>query len=58
VGGAVVEVATVGAVRAICQVAGSSLRMDATAYLDEVARCEPFRALTQSYIRALFGQIS
>ena len=47
-----------GAVRAICQVAGSSLRMDATAYLDEVARCEPFRALTQSYIRALFGQIS
>jgi CRP-like cAMP-binding protein len=72
-GGDIVEVATVGnegivgvplvshgtlAVRAIAQVAGRSLRMEAAAYLDEVEGCASFRAVTESYVRALFGQIS
>jgi CRP-like cAMP-binding protein len=71
--GAIVEVATVGnegivgvplvtggalAVRAISQVPGRTLRLPASDFLREVSTCEPFRALTQSYIQALFGQIS
>ena len=71
--GSIVEVATVGnegivgvplvaggalAVRAISQVPGRALRLSASDFLDEVRGCEPFRALTQSYIQALFGQIS
>jgi CRP-like cAMP-binding protein len=71
--GAVVEVATVGnegivgvplfpggslAVRAISQVSGSALRMDAGAFLAEVDRAGPFRELFHQYLQALFGQIS
>jgi CRP-like cAMP-binding protein len=71
--GAIVEVATIGnegivgvplvpmgglAVRAISQVAGHSLRMDATAFLDMFERSAPFQALVDKYTQALFGQIS
>jgi CRP-like cAMP-binding protein len=71
--GSIVEVATVGnegivgvpavaggtlAVRAISQVPGRALRLSAPDYLREMSSCEPFRALNQSYIQALFGQIS
>jgi CRP-like cAMP-binding protein len=71
--GAIVEVATIGnegivgvplvplsglAVRAISQVAGHCLRMDATAFLEWADRSPAFNALVESYTQALFGQIS
>src|SRR6204780_530559 len=71
--GAIVEVATIGnegivgvplvplsglAVRAISQVAGHCLRMDATAFLEWADRSPAFSALVESYTQALFGQIS
>ncbi len=71
--GAIVEVATVGnegvvgvplvlggslAVRAISQVAGWVLRMDAVSFLQEMDRPGPMRDLTDDYLQALFGQIS
>jgi CRP-like cAMP-binding protein len=71
--GAIVEVATVGnegvvgvplvlggslTVRAISQVAGWVLRMDAASFLQEMARPGPMRELTDDYLQALFGQIS
>jgi CRP-like cAMP-binding protein len=71
--GAIVEVATVGnegivgvplvpggslAVRAISQVAGWVVRMDAPTFLKEVGREGPLRELVNDYLQALFGQIS
>ncbi len=71
--GAIVEVATVGnegivgvplvhggslAVRAISQVPGDTLRMDASVFISEFQRPGPFRDLVQNYLQALFGQIS
>ncbi|HZS15518.1 MAG TPA: Crp/Fnr family transcriptional regulator [Candidatus Dormibacteraeota bacterium] len=71
--GAIVEVATVGnegivgvpllpggslAVRAISQVAGRALRMDAAAFLAELGRSGPLTELVRRYVQALFGQIS
>ena len=71
--GNIVEVATVGneglvgvptilggslRVRAISQVAGRALTMSATAFLNEVANCAPLARVVQSYVLALFGQIS
>jgi len=71
--GAIVEVATVGnegivgvplvlggslAVRAISQVAGSALRMDAGAFLSEMERGGALAALVHQYLQALFGQIA
>jgi CRP-like cAMP-binding protein len=71
--GAIVEVATVGnegivgvplvrggsfTVRAISQVPGKSLRIDADAYLNAVERPGPFNAIVSDYTQALFGQIS
>jgi CRP-like cAMP-binding protein len=71
--GTVVEVATVGnegivgvplkadgslTVRAISQVAGTSLRMDAATFLAEFGGENQSRDLVQNYTRALFGQIS
>jgi CRP-like cAMP-binding protein len=71
--GAIVEVATIGnegivgvplvplgglAVRAISQVAGHCLRMDATTFLEWADRSIAFQALVESYTQALFGQIS
>jgi len=71
--GNIVEVATVGnegivgvplvpggslAVRAISQVTGTALRMDAGAFLAEVAQPGAFRDLVHDYLQALFGQIS
>src|ERR1700722_1007330 len=71
--GAIVEVATIGnegivgvplvplgglAVRAISQVAGHCLRMEATTFLEWADRSNAFSALVESYPRALFGQIS
>src|SRR5580658_7464542 len=71
--GSIVEVATIGnegivgvpiqphgslAVRAISQVAGSVLRMDADAFLAETERNGPLRDLVRNYTLALFGQIS
>ena len=71
--GNIVEVATIGnegivgvplvaggslAVRAISQVGGRSLRMDARAFATEFERLDGFRSLVQRYIQALFGQIS
>jgi CRP-like cAMP-binding protein len=71
--GAIVEVATVGneglvgvplvadgslAVRAISQVAGWVVRMEAGAFLTAVSRSEPLRNLINDYLQALFGQIS
>jgi CRP-like cAMP-binding protein len=71
--GAIVEVATIGnegivgvplvplgglAVRAISQVAGHSLRIDAAAFLSLFDRSTAFQALVDRYTQALFGQIS
>jgi len=71
--GNIVEVATIGnegivgvplvaggslAVRAISQVGGRSLRMDARSFVTELERLDGFRSLVQRYIQALFGQIS
>ena len=71
--GNIVEVATVGnegivgvpnvaqgslAVRAISQVAGSALRMDAATFLAEWEHPGPLRDLVQNYLPALFGQIA
>jgi CRP-like cAMP-binding protein len=71
--GSIVEVATVGnegivgvphvargslAVRAISQVAGASLRMEAATFLAEWERTGPLRDLVQNYLQALFGQVS
>ena len=71
--GNIVEVATIGneglvgvplvpggslAVRAISQVGGRTLRMEAGQFLKELERLSGFRALVQKYVQALFGQIS
>src|ERR1700674_3751694 len=71
--GAIVEVATIGnegivgvplvplsglAVRAISQVAGHCLRMEATTFLEWSDRSQAFQTLVESYTQALFGQIS
>lgn len=71
--GAIVEVATVGnegvvgvplvsggslAVRAISQVPGKALRMDAAAFLLHLEQVDRFRQVVESYTQALFGQIS
>jgi CRP-like cAMP-binding protein len=71
--GNIVEVATIGnegivgvplrdggslAVRAISQVAGTSLRMNAVAFLGELAREKLVRDVVQSYTQALFSQIA
>jgi len=71
--GAIVEVATIGnegvvgvpivplgglAVRAISQVAGHSLRIEATAFLSLFNRSSAFQSLMDRYTQALFGQIS
>lgn len=71
--GNIVEVATVGnegivgvplqadgslAVRAISQVAGTALRMEAGAFLAEFGGEGHLRGLVQNYTRVLFGQIS
>jgi CRP-like cAMP-binding protein len=71
--GNIVEVATIGnegivgvplvpggslAVRAISQVGGRTLRMEAALFLKEFERLPGFRKLVQKYIQALFGQIS
>lgn len=71
--GAIVEVATVGnegvvgvplvpggslAVRAISQVPGRALRIEANAFLTEMARRGPLFEVVQNYTSALFGQIA
>ena len=72
--GAIVEVATIGnegivgvplvlgggaaTVRAITQVGGRALRMDATAFVEEVQRRCDLNSLVQNYIPALFSQIA
>lgn len=71
--GAIVEVATVGnegvvgvplifggalAVRAISQVAGRCLTMSADAFLEAMANSHPISQMVQTYVLALFGQIS
>jgi len=71
--GAVVEVATVGRegivgvplllggsliVRAVSSVAGWVDRIDASAFLTEVAHSGPLRDVVADYLQALFGQIS
>jgi CRP-like cAMP-binding protein len=71
--GAIVEVATVGnegvvgvplfaggslAVRAISQVPGRALRMEAGAFLAELERRGPLHEVVQNYTSALFGQIA
>jgi CRP-like cAMP-binding protein len=71
--GAIVEVATIGnegivgvplvplgglAVRAISQVAGHSLRLDAATFLTLLERSSSFHSLVDKYTQALFGQIS
>jgi CRP-like cAMP-binding protein len=71
--GTIVEVATIGnegivgvplvplgglAVRAISQLAGHSLRLDAAAFLTLFERSSVFQALVDKYTQALFGQIS
>lgn len=71
--GAIVEVATVGnegivgvpllsggslAVRAISQVSGRALRMEAGVFLAELDRHGPLGELVRRYVQALFGQIS
>lgn len=45
-------------VRAICQVAGTSLRMKAATFLAEFIGETRFRDLVQNYTQALFGQVS
>jgi CRP-like cAMP-binding protein len=69
----IVEVATIGnegivgvplvpggslAVRAISQVGGQALRMDAKMFTAELQRLPVFQCLVPRYIQALFGQIS
>jgi CRP-like cAMP-binding protein len=71
--GAMVEVASVGnegivgvplvpygglAVRAIAQVAGHCLRLDAGVFLEWSARSQAFQRLVERYTQALFGQIA
>jgi CRP-like cAMP-binding protein len=72
--GAIVEVATIGnegvvgvpvvqpltgfAVRAITQVAGHGLRLDASVFTAWVERSRTFQALIDRYTQALFGQIA
>src|ERR1035437_8122773 len=71
--GNIVEVATIGnegivgvplvpggslAVRAISQVGGRTLRMEAGEFIRGLERLPAFRALVQKYVQALFGQIS
>ena len=71
--GNIVEVATIGnegivgvplvpggslAVRAISQVGGRTLRLDAGEFLRDLERLPAFRELVQKYVQALFGQIS
>ena len=71
--GAIVEVATVGnegvvgvpvvlggslAVRAISQVAGRCLTMEVGAFLSELGKRGRLARLVESYVQALFGQIS
>ena len=72
--GSIVEVATIGnegivgvplvlgdgfaAVRAISQVAGEAIRVDATAFVNEVTRGGEMATLVQRYMSALFSQIS
>ena len=72
--GAIVEVATIGnegvvgvpvvqpltsfAVRAITQVAGHALQMEASVFSEWVANSRPFQSLIDRYTQALFGQIA
>src|ERR1039457_5649358 len=71
--GNIVEVATIGnegivgvplvpggslAVRAISQVAGRTLRIEAGEFAKGLERLPAFRDLVQNYVQALFGQIS
>jgi CRP-like cAMP-binding protein len=71
--GNIVEVATIGnegivgvplvpggslAVRAISQVGGRTLRLEAREFFRAVERLPAFRELVQKYVQALFGQIS
>jgi CRP-like cAMP-binding protein len=71
--GAIVEVATIGnegivgvplvphgglAVRAISQVAGHCLRMEAATFIEWSTRSTAFLTLVENYTQALFGQIS
>ncbi len=71
--GAIVEVATIGnegivgvplvplgalAVRAITQVAGHGLRVDAKVFLEWLERSHAFQTLVDRYTQALFGQIA
>ena len=44
--------------RAISQVGGRTMRMDASTFVAELERLSSFRRLVQRYIQALFGQIS
>jgi len=46
------------AVRAISQVGGRTLRIDAATFVGEAESLPAFRRLVQRYIQALFGQIS
>jgi CRP-like cAMP-binding protein len=71
--GGIVEVATIGnegvvgvplvpggslAVRAICQVPGQALTMDAAAFASLLTRHEALNQLMQNYLQALFGQVA
>jgi CRP-like cAMP-binding protein len=72
--GAIVEVATIGnegvvgvplvqpltgfAVRAITQVAGHGLRLEASRFTELVANSRTFQTLIERYTQALFGQIA
>ena len=71
--GNIVEVATIGnegivgvplvpggslAVRAISQVGGRTLRLEASEFIKDLERLPAFRGLVQKYVQALFGQIS
>jgi CRP-like cAMP-binding protein len=73
-GGAVVEVATIGnegivgvplvlpvggfAVRAITQVAGHGLRLEAGVFVEWLGHSRAFQTLVERYTQALFGQIA
>jgi CRP-like cAMP-binding protein len=46
------------AVRAISQVSGRALRMDARVFIEEIERLSGLRRIEQIYIQALFGQIA